>query len=158
MNRIFRVIPLPVFSLKASRPPLLRGLFVAALILGAAWPGGGTLAAPETEALVGVWSGGFTIGPDDSWELIFTFAQGGDGLEATLDIPRQNSAGIKADSVQLKGNELLIEFQALRAEYSGTLRWSADGSRVERVRGDWNQVGEQVPLTLRTADIAQNID
>ena len=109
----------------------------------------GQLAAATADALEGRWSGTFTIGQDDTRELIFTLHARDSGYTATLDLPAQASAGIQVDSVTLHGSEITMVVRAVRAEFYGTLRWSDDRTQIERIDGDWNQAGEYVAVTLR---------
>ncbi len=135
-------------------------LVLAALLMGALAPLSAQTApaqAADTEspataskaaALVGRWTGSFTIGPDDHRQLVLTFSSEGESLQARVDLPAQGISGVAADSVQLEGNELTISISPLQAEFYGTLRWSEDGRQLERIDGDWSQVAEFVAITL----------
>ncbi len=112
--------------------------------------GGINIASAESAAaLDGRWSGSFTVGHDTVRQIIFTFRSTDGAYTASLDMPAQGSAGIQVDSVVLKGNELTLIIGAAQAEFYGTLRWKdSGGTAIEKIDGDWNQIGEYVAVTL----------
>lgn len=100
-------------------------------------------------ALEGSWLGTLLAAQYDPLEIVFHLHSDAGSYTATLDIPSQARHGLQADTVSVRGGNILIRLNTLQAEYYATLEFAADGNTVTALDGDWSQSGEHVPLRMQ---------
>jgi fermentation-respiration switch protein FrsA (DUF1100 family) len=99
------------------------------------------LLGQDRDSWVGTWQGDLTVGPQ-VLPLVIHIAQGGEGLEATMDSPAQGATGIPVAAVEVVGPRLMLDVEAIQGRYEGDLR--DDGT----VEGTWTQGPTSLPLVL----------
>jgi hypothetical protein len=75
--------------------------------------------------------------------IVFNISASGDTLKATMDSPDQGAKGIPVSSVEVEGDTVRFEVQAVRGYYEGVL--DADSLKIA---GEWHQSGLKIPLEL----------
>jgi hypothetical protein len=97
----------------------------------------------------GTWRGTLLAGQYDPLEIVFHIHGNAGNYSATLDIPAQARTGMKADSVSIRGSNVMIRINAIQAEYYAGLVIAEDGISVDALDGDWGQSGEHTPLRMQ---------
>lgn len=90
--------------------------------------------------VIGTYKGQLEI-PNATLELFFHFSNEGNEAKLKLDIPAQNLIGYPADKVRIDEDKIQVTFQALNAQYIGTI--ASDTSLIE---GTFIQNGFELPL------------
>ena len=117
----------------------IRGLAAFLLLAGAA-------AAPAPQ-LAGWWQGALQPAPAITLRLQLHVARGANGvLAASLKSIDQGGALVAASAVRQEGDQVVISFADLRANFTGRL--AADG---QTLAGQWTQGAGQFPLTFHRA-------
>ncbi len=93
------------------------------------------------------WEGTLNAGPS-TLRLVLRIFKGPEGtLTAKMDSPDQNVTGIAVPTVKMTADKLNLELPALTASYDGTF----NQAKTE-VTGQWTQMGNSFPLTLKKVD------
>lgn len=93
--------------------------------------------------LPGSWQGTLDVGPT-KLRVVFNIADAANSrLTATMDSPDQGARGIPVDSVALSGTSLVMEANAIKGVYRGTLDPAGNA-----ITGQWTQGGQSLPLNL----------
>jgi uncharacterized protein len=100
----------------------------------------------NSKTIVGNWLGTLKT-PGGELELIFKIKYSGDGISVQMDVPAQMAKDLPASGATIKGDSLLIEYTALRANYRGKM--VADDNFFE---GRWHQAGTAFPLKLKRVE------
>lgn len=112
-----------------------RFLAIAALTLLAA-------TFVHAQDIAGDWQGTIKTGMGEL-RLVLHVAKNADGtLQASVDSPDQNAAGIAIGSITLEGNKLNFASAPLKASYDGTLKGT------DSINGNWIQ-GQKFPLDFK---------
>ncbi len=104
---------------------------------------GDEAAGPDPAALAalpGLWEGAIDIA-GQQLGIMVTFADGADGLTATIDIPAQGAAGLPLDAVALSGDQIHFEIGGVGAVFDGTVTGDA-------ISGDFEQRGATGSFTI----------
>ena len=102
-------------------------------------------------SLVRSWEGPLVIGRD-STNLAFTFSLREGQYAAALISGGMGIYGMRADTVQVNGRNIIIRIPRLDVEFTGTIRLDDDGENIMRIDGDWFQYSEMVPVILLPVD------
>jgi hypothetical protein len=106
-------------------------------------------AVAQETTLAGNWSGMLALPNGQEVELIFRVVEGEDGaLNTTLDVPAQGAAGIACTETSVDGPTLHISGCQIPGSggFDGTL--NEEGA----LAGNFNQAGQQLPLSLEPLD------
>jgi hypothetical protein len=101
-----------------------------------------TLTQADIDTLRGEWAGKLNAAGLEV-TIVLRFSTGDDGaLRAVLDVPEQGVRDWAAEEVALDDGRFSIEVPAARAEITGLLEG-------EQIVGQWSQLGNPFPLTLK---------
>jgi hypothetical protein len=131
---------------------LLRALFWLTAIFLLATPGlpsNNRVYAQTSPDISGTWRGSLLAGQFDPLEVVLHIQRVAGNYTATLDIPAQLRQGILADSVSIRGANIMIRISTIQAEYYAGLVMADDGSSITALNGDWGQSGEHTPLRMQ---------
>lgn len=99
--------------------------------------------------LIGTWEGELVRGRDNM-TLAFTFEQNQGIYTAAITSSALGIFGMPVETISVDRLKLNIKIPRLDLEFYGTLRLSADGTRIERIDGDYYQSSEMVPVVLKS--------
>ena len=97
------------------------------------------------------WQGKLQVSPTMSLSLVLHIADKDGELRATLDSPDQGAFGIPASSVSTSTQQITIDFAAIGATYTATLK-------EQQLSGTFTQGGRPLPLTLTQLSQTQIAD
>ncbi|MEO8016571.1 MAG: hypothetical protein ABI769_02055 [Pseudomonadota bacterium] len=101
-----------------------------------------TLTKADIDVLRGEWFGPLN-GPGTKVTIVLRFSTGADGaLRAVFDVPEQGVKDWEAKDVALDDGHFSIEMPKPQANVRGMLKG-------DEIVGQWNQLGNSVPLTLK---------
>ena len=107
-------------------------------------------AAPPRAEL---WEGKLKVGGGMELRLVLHVQEAdGGALEAKLDSPDQGATGLDVATISVAGGTMRFSLPKLKAEYEGKI---ADGGA--EVSGDFVQLGQKLPLTLRKVEHATEV-
>lgn len=112
------------------------GLIVIGLVLASV----GAAAQP----VAGDWNAVVKVG-ELSLRLALHVKESQKGLEATFDSIDQKVMGMPVDKIELKGQQLRFEIEAIQAVYIGTLNIGGT------ITGSWAQLGMNFPVDFKKA-------
>jgi hypothetical protein len=102
-----------------------------------------TLSQADIDVLRGEWFGKLAATPGSEATIVLRFSAGNDGaLRAVLDVPEQGVKDWAAAEIALDDGHFSLKVPAARAEITGILEG-------EQIGGQWNQLGNAIPLTLK---------
>lgn len=106
-------------------------------------------AVAQETTLAGNWSGMLALPNGQEVELIFRVVEGEDGtLSTTLDVPAQGAAGIACTKTSVDGPTLHIS----GCEIPGSGGFDGTLNEEGALAGNFNQAGQQLPLSLKPLD------
>jgi hypothetical protein len=111
--------------------------------------GGNRVYAQTSPDISGTWRGTLLAGQFEPLEVVLHIQGVAGNYNATLDIPAQLRQGILADSVSIRGANIMIRINSIQAEYYAGLVMADDGSGIAALVGDWGQSGEHTPLRMQ---------
>ncbi|WP_133274180.1 alpha/beta hydrolase family protein [Hymenobacter radiodurans] len=97
----------------------------------------------------GKWSGTLKIPNGKLLQLQLHISDNNGKPTASLDIPTQNARGIAVERVEVRGDSLLLQSNAIRASFAG--RIAPTGGLIT---GKWRQNGAKLPLLLQRTSTA----
>ncbi len=99
-------------------------------------------------SLEGIWEGGITV-PGGELKIIFKIDKNGNSFSGALDIPQQGARNMKFNTVEQKGDSVLLVFSA--GQLTGTFNGKFDSE--SKISGSYSQGGPSTPfLVERTAE------
>jgi hypothetical protein len=98
--------------------------------------------AIQAQDIAGDWLGTLKAGTVEL-RIVLHIANGGDGLNASMDSPDQAANGIPISSISLKDSKLTFSVDVVHGSYEGNVR--PDGTLIE---GTWSQ-GRPMPLDFK---------
>lgn len=126
--------------------PTTPFLLFAQLILAL---GASLLSAAPLPTLGGKWSGTLKIPSGKLLQLQLNITDTNGQRTASLDIPTQNARNIAVERVEVRGDSLHLQANAIRASFAG--RIAPNGGLIT---GRWRQNGAKLPLLLQRTSTA----
>jgi len=102
-------------------------------------------AATAAQPVAGDWNAVIKVG-EVSLRLALHVKESQKGLEATFDSIDQKVTGMPVDKIELKGQQLRFEIEAIQSVYTGTL--NTGGTTIN---GSWAQLGMNFPVDFKKA-------
>ena len=100
-----------------------------------------TLTKADIDLLRGEWSGKLNAGVELT--IVLRFSTGADGaMRVALDVPEQGVKDWAGKDVTLDDGQFSVELPKPQAKVTGKLKG-------DQIVGEWNQVGNALPLTLK---------
>jgi hypothetical protein len=100
--------------------------------------------ATAAQSVVGDWNAVIKVG-EVSLRLALHVKESQKGLEATFDSIDQKVMGMPVDKIELKGQQLRFEIEAIQSVYTGTLNTGGT------ITGSWAQLGMNFPVDFKKA-------
>jgi hypothetical protein len=100
--------------------------------------------ATAAQSVAGDWNAVVKVG-EVSLRLALHLKESQQGLEATFDSIDQKVMGMTVDKIELKGQQLRFEIEAIQAVYTGTLNTGGT------INGSWAQLGMNFPVDFKKA-------
>ena len=101
--------------------------------------------ATAAQPVAGDWNAVIKVG-EVSLRLALHVKESQKGLEATFDSIDQKVMGMPVDKIELKGQQLRFEIEAIQSVYTGTL--NTGGTTIN---GSWAQLGMNFPVDFKKA-------
>ena len=96
---------------------------------------------------VGIWEGPIQLGAAGELRVVFRITNKDGKRTATMDVPKQQAAGIACAEPKLDDNKLTLNVLKIGGKFVGT--FAEDGKSVV---GTWTQGGNDYPLTLKSVE------